>query len=71
MAALLKWIDAEQERWRRRENELSGTQDIYAIGEAMGAQRALRLLREQLQRETNNAQTEDKDRPAARATRGH
>lgn len=49
---ILEAIDAESESWRRRENELSGTQDLYAIGEAIGAQRALRLLRERVQSQT-------------------
>lgn len=71
MMALLKLIDAEQDRWRRRENKLSGTQDLYAIGEAAGAQRALRLLREQLLQDMNNVPTKEEHKPEARATHGH
>lgn len=70
MTALLRLVEAEQDRWRRRENEISGAQDIYAIGEAAGAQRALRLLWEQLLQEMDNVPTKE-ERPEARATHGH
>lgn len=42
---ILAILDAERDHWRKRENELSGTQDLYAIGEATGAQKALRRIR--------------------------
>lgn len=42
-------LDAERDHWRKRENELSGTQDLYAIGEATGAQKALRRVRHRIE----------------------